>query len=211
MNVGRRVALYGRTSSSDSRQEVENQLGELRRFSAAQGWEIAGEYVDHESGSQADRSKFRRLFEDAAQGRFDVVLFWALDRLTREGARETLQYLNRLTEFGVAFRSFCEPYLDSYGMFKHPIIAILGTIAKQERTRIVERVRIGLSRARIHGTRSGKPVGRPKAVFRRDKIIQLRSEGKSWRKIARECRVGTTTVRRAYRLLVACPAREGSG
>lgn len=131
-----------------------------------------------------------------------MVLFWALDRLTREGARETLQYLNQLSEYGVAFRSFREPYLDSCGMFRDAIIAILGAIAKQERARMVERVRAGLSRARIHGTRSGKPVGRPKAVFRRDKIIELRSEGKSWREIASECRVGTTTVRRAYKLLV---------
>ncbi len=202
MNSGNRVAIYGRTSSSDGRQEVENQLGELRRFAAARGLEIVGEYVDRESGSHADRPEFRRLFEDAAQCRFDVVLFWALDRLTREGARETLQYLNRLGEHGVGFRSFCEPYLDSCGVFKDAIIAILGTIAKQERARIVERVRAGLSCARIHGTRSGKPVGRPKAVFRRDKIIELRSQGKSWRDIARECHVGTTTVRRAHKLLV---------
>jgi DNA invertase Pin-like site-specific DNA recombinase len=202
MNSGNRVAIYGRTSSSDGRQEVENQLGELRRFAAAKGWEIVAEYVDHESGSHAARPEFRRLFEDAAQRHFDVVLFWALDRLTREGARETLQYLNQLSEYGIAFRSFREPYLDSCGMFKEAIIAILGAIAKQERTRMVERVRAGLSRARIHGTRSGKPVGRPKAVFRRDKVVELRIRGKSWREIARECSVGTTTVRRAYKLLV---------
>jgi DNA invertase Pin-like site-specific DNA recombinase len=186
MNSGNRVAIYRRTSSSDGHQEVENQLGELRRFAAARG-EIAGEYVDDESGSHADRPEFRRLFDDAAQRHFDVVLFWALDRLTREGARETLQYLNRLGEYGVAFRSFSEPYLDSCGMFKDAIIAILGMIAKQERTRIVERVRAGLNRARIHGTRSGKPVDRPKAVFWRYKIIELRSQGKSWREIGVPC------------------------
>ena len=80
------------------------------------------------------------MMADAAQRQFDVVLFWALDRFTREGALETLQHLNWLGSYGVGFRSFTEPYLDSCGIFKDAVIAILGTIAKQERVRISERV-----------------------------------------------------------------------
>jgi DNA invertase Pin-like site-specific DNA recombinase len=99
----------------------------------------------------------------------------------------------------VGYRSFTEGYLDSCGMFKDAIIAILGVIAKQERVRISERVRAGLSRARAQGTRSGKPVGRPRAIFRRDQVMELRDQGKSWRQIAAECHAGVTTVRRACR------------
>ena len=58
------------------------------------------------------------MMADAAQHRFDVLVFWALDRLTREGALETLQYLNRLSSYGVGFGSFTEPYLDSCGIIK---------------------------------------------------------------------------------------------
>jgi hypothetical protein len=43
------------------------------------------------------------MLGDAAQRRFDVLLFWALDRLTREGALETLQYLNKLTGYASPF------------------------------------------------------------------------------------------------------------
>jgi hypothetical protein len=147
MNASNRVAIYGRVSSCDGRQEVENQLDELRRFAATQRWEIVIEYVDHESGGHADRPEFRRMLADSAQRRFDVLLFWALDRLTREGARETLQYLNQLSDYGVAFRSFREPYLDSCGMFKDAVIAILGAIAKQERARIsVPRLSVACTR-----------------------------------------------------------------
>lgn len=199
MNTASRAAIYGRVSSSDGRQEVENQLDELRRFVGTQGWELVGEYVDHESGSRADRPEFRRLFGDAAERRFDILLFWALDRLTREGALKTLQYLNQLSTYGVAFRSFREPYLDSCGAFSEAVIAILGTIAKQERSRISERVRAGLSRAQAQGTRSGRPVGRPRVVFRRDDAIELRRGGLSWRQIAANLHVGITTVRRACR------------
>jgi hypothetical protein len=53
-----------------------------------------------------------------------VVLFSALDRFTREGALETLKYLDQLSGYGVGYRSFTEPYLDSCGVFKDAIIAI---------------------------------------------------------------------------------------
>jgi DNA invertase Pin-like site-specific DNA recombinase len=194
-----RAAIYGRVSTADGRQEVENQLDDLRRFAATQSWAVAIEYVDHESGSHADRPEFRRMLEDAAQRRFDILLFWALDRLTREGALETLQHLNRLTGYGVAFRSFREPYLDSCGAFSDAVIAILGTIAKQERARISERVQAGMDRVKVQGTRSGRPVGRPRAVFRRDDAVELRKSGLSWRQIASKLKVGITTVRRVCR------------
>lgn len=45
-----RAAIYARVSMADGRQEVDNQLAELRRFAETQNWEIAEEYIDHESG-----------------------------------------------------------------------------------------------------------------------------------------------------------------
>ena len=191
------VAIYARVSTADGRQETENQLVQLRQFAETQGWEIVREYVDHDSGSRSDRPEFRRLFDDASRRKFDVVLFWSLDRFTREGSLETLQYLSQLGSYGVSFRSFTEAYLDSCGFFKDAIIAILGAIAKQERARISERVRAGLDRAKKRGTRSGNPIGRPKAIFRRDEARDLRKQGWSWSKIARRLGVGVTTVRRA--------------
>jgi len=192
----KRGALYGRVSTKDKGQEVENQLAELRRFAATQEWEIQAEYIDHDSGKNSDRPRFRRLFADAAQRRFDVVLFWSLDRLTREGALETLQHLNTLTSYGVGFRSFTEPYLDSCGIFKDAVIAILGTIAKQERVRTSERVRAGLNRAKEKGVK----LGRPRKILDRQRIIALRDVEKlSWPEIARRTGCGQGTVVRAYR------------
>ena len=76
-----RAALYTRVSTRDKGQETANQLHQLREFCAAQGWEIAREYEDHDSGGKADRPQFRAMMADAAQRKFDVLLFWALDRL----------------------------------------------------------------------------------------------------------------------------------
>lgn len=198
---GFRAAVYGRVSTSDGRQEVDNQLSELRRFASTQGWQIAGEYIDHESGGKADRAEFRRMFTEAAQRRFDLVLVWALDRLTREGVAETFEYIKRLTSHGVQFVSFTEEHFRTTGPAGELMIAVAAWIAKQERVRISERVRAGLSRARSQGTKSGKPVGRPKAILRRDHVLELRNQGTSWRQIARECGAGVTTVRRAYQSL----------
>jgi DNA invertase Pin-like site-specific DNA recombinase len=96
-----RTAIYARVSAD--RQETENQLAQMRRFVESQRWEIRGEYVDHETGKHADRKQFRSLFEAASRREFDVALFWALDRFTREGPLETLQHLNLLSNYGVAF------------------------------------------------------------------------------------------------------------
>ena len=57
---------------------------------------------------------------DAAQRRFDVLLFWALDRFSREGVIETLNYLQRLNSLGINWRSHTEQYLDSCGVFREP-------------------------------------------------------------------------------------------
>jgi DNA invertase Pin-like site-specific DNA recombinase len=96
-----RAALYTRVSTRDKGQDTANQLTQLREFCAAQGWPIVAEHEDHESGGKAERAQFRAMMTDAAQRRFDVLLFWALDRFTREGVSETHQYLNRLDDAGV--------------------------------------------------------------------------------------------------------------
>src|SRR5271167_474330 len=107
-----RVALYARVSTKD-RQDTENQTQQLREFCQRQGWQIVQEYIDHASGKRSDRPKFQQMLEAASKREFDVLLFWSLDRLTREGALATLRYLELLTQYGVGYRSFTETYLDS--------------------------------------------------------------------------------------------------
>lgn len=184
MNQIHDVAIYARVSTRD-RQEAENQLRELRAYSQKQGWRIVGEYVDRESGGKADRPQFRRLFDDAHRRKFDMVLFWALDRFSREGVLRTLTYLNDLESAGVQFKSYAERYIDSSGLFKEAILAILATLAKQERIRLSERVKAGLDRARSEGRRLGRPR-LPEAIV--SEIRQLHRQGVSKREIARRVR-----------------------
>src|SRR6266404_7413291 len=152
-----KIALYARVSTKDKGQETENQLVQLREFAAKQGWQITREYIDRETGSNSDRAEFQAMFADASKRKFDLLVFWSLDRLSREGVLETLQHLNRLTSYGVGYRSFTEQYFDSCGIFKDAVIAIIATVAKQERVRISLRVRAGLEVARAKGKRIGRP------------------------------------------------------
>jgi DNA invertase Pin-like site-specific DNA recombinase len=193
------AALYARVSTKNTRQDTENQLAQLRQFCEAQGWSITKEYVDHASGKRSDREQFQKLFEDASQRKFDVVVFWALDRFSREGVRETLNYLERLTNYGVNWRSFTEQYLDSCGIFRDAVLAILAAIAKQERIRLSERTLAGLARAR----KQGRVGGRPRLVRRRDQVAAHRAKGLSISEIAAKMNIPRTSVHRILKELAA--------
>jgi DNA invertase Pin-like site-specific DNA recombinase len=175
-----RVSVYSRVSTD--RQETQNQLRQLREFASTQGWTIVHEYVDVASGKSSDRQQFKALFAAAAKREFDLVLFWGLDRFSREGVFETLKHLQTLTGYGVGFRSYTEQYLDSCGMFKDAVISILAVVARQERVRLSERTLSGLARARAQG----RVGGRPKVVCDVHKLHRLRASGQSLAAIGKE-------------------------
>lgn len=134
------------------------------------------------------------MFEDASRRKFDLLLFWALDRLSRKGVLETLQHLNRLTAYGIAWRSFTEQFFDSCGPFREAVIAIMATLAKQERIKRSERTRAGLARVRA----AGKALGRPRMLNGEHaaRIAMLRAQGRSLRAISRELGISDHSVRR---------------
>jgi DNA invertase Pin-like site-specific DNA recombinase len=200
INTATRVALYARVSTKDKRQDTENQLVQLRQFTATQNWTIVGEYVDHATGKHSDREQFQRLFADASQRTFDLVLFWSLDMFSREGVRETLNHLQMLSSYGVGFRSFTEQYLDSCGIFKDAVLVILAVIAKQERVRLSERTLAGLETAR----RKGRVGGRPRLVLNRAKVLEMNSDGMTTREIGEELDISAASVCRILKTLTAC-------
>src|ERR1700693_2704474 len=98
------VALYARVSTKDGRQDCENQLIAVREYCGKQGWMMVAEYVDQETGGTSKRPHFQRMFADARARKFDMALFWSLDRLSREGVSSTLTHLERLIASGVNWR-----------------------------------------------------------------------------------------------------------
>src|SRR4051812_22711370 len=101
-----------------------------------------------------------------------------------------LNHLQRLSSFGVGYRSFTEQYLDSCGIFKDAVLSILATIAKQERIRLSERTMAGLEKAR----RQGRVGGRPRIVVDRAKVAELDADGMTTREIAEELGISAASV-----------------
>jgi DNA invertase Pin-like site-specific DNA recombinase len=184
-----KVAIYTRVSGKSNRQDAANQSLQLIEYCQRQGWQYV-EYTDRMSGTKADRQAFQQVFENARLKRIDLVLFWALDRFSREGVTETLNYLKVLDSYGVAWKSFTESYLDSTGMFREAVIAILAAVAKQEHARLSERVVAGLRRAK----REGKVLGRKRMIVDRDKIRAMHANGQSLRVIAAEIGISKSLV-----------------
>jgi DNA invertase Pin-like site-specific DNA recombinase len=100
-----------------------------------------------------------------------VLLLWASDRLTREGAYETMHYLKTLDGYGVRFRSYTESFLDATGPVRDLLIAIAGWLAQQEREKIRIRTLAGQARARAQG----KVIGRPRVAVDVPRLASLRA------------------------------------
>ncbi len=152
-----RCAIWARVSTDE--QDSGNQLAELRQWAARRGFEITAEYVaDGASAYRGEhRAQLASALSDARLGRYDVLLVWALDRLSREGVEATLGLLRRFREHGAAVWSLREPWTEtSDPRLAELLSSLFAWLAAEESRRRSERTRAGLDRRR----RAGLPVGR---------------------------------------------------
>jgi len=78
-----KVSIYSRTSTTD--QNPINQSIVLTDWVRQRGWEVVRVYEEQESAWKAGHQReLAKLLDDARKKRFDSVLVWALDRLSRE-------------------------------------------------------------------------------------------------------------------------------
>ena len=189
-----RVAIYGRVSTK--KQDEMNQILQLREFVGTQaGWTLEKEYIDRMSGAgKKERPQFQRMLTDASRRKFDLLLFWSLDRLSREGIVKTIAYLDQLRGWGVGWRSYTQPFLDTGNeMVNSIVLSVLAAVAKQERVTISERTRAGLQRALKAGHRLGRRPVRVDLLQAR----KLRAQGLGLRPVAGKLRISVNTLRNA--------------
>ena len=188
-----RCVIYSRVSTEE--QTTDNQLRQLREYADRQGWNIVEEIQDIASGGKSaeERQGLKKVFIMARQRKFDVLLFWSLDRFSREGSRKTLEYLTRLDSYHTKWHSYTEEYISSLGIFADAIISLMACLAKQERIRISERTKAGLARVKA----KGKVLGRPTDVIAdTEQIRELRQSGHSLSEIAKITGVSKTRIHR---------------
>lgn len=153
------VALYVRVSTADKGQDVKNQVNQLKEFCNKRGFTIFQIYQDNFTGSagRKERSGFDQLFKDARLKKFDTVIFWSLDRFTREGVYMTMTYLRQLNDYGVKFISLTEEYLSTENeLVGNILITVLSYFAELERKKISERTKASMQRLKEAGIRLGK-------------------------------------------------------
>jgi putative DNA-invertase from lambdoid prophage Rac len=186
-----RAAIYARVSTTD--QNCEMQLRDLREYCERRGW-TAEEYVDTGfSGAKVSRPALDKLMRDARRKEVDVVLVWKVDRWGRS-IRNLVDSVGELDRLGIRWIATTQNIdTDEHNPTSRLILHIMAAVAEYERELIRERVRAGMSTAKVRGKR----LGRPKACFDRTRAQDLKAKGFSLRSIARQLGVGKDTVAHA--------------
>jgi DNA invertase Pin-like site-specific DNA recombinase len=192
----KRVALYARVSTDG--QTVENQLEELRDVAKRHGWEIVHTFKDQGiSGTKGrdERPAFNKLLEAIARKEVDMVAAWSVDRLGRS-LQHLVPFLADLQAKGIGL-FLLRQGLDTTTPSGRAMFQMLGVFAEFEAAMIRERVRAGVARAKRKGTKSGRPIGRPKLDPKREAVVRKSlAAGAGILKVARTVGVGTGTVAR---------------
>jgi putative DNA-invertase from lambdoid prophage Rac len=153
-----KCCIYCRVSTSE--QELVNQVMALTEWAHQRGLDVVQVYHEEESAWRAGHQReLSRLVVDARKRKFQVVLVWALDRLSREGSAAILGIVSKLSRYGVKVLSYQESWTEAPGELGELLFAIAGWVARMESQRRSERTKAGLARARVQGKRLGRPPG----------------------------------------------------
>ena len=108
--------IYTRISTEH---QTDNQVEQLTEYANKQNWNIVEIVSETASGGKSvnERQGLKKVFDMAHKKQFDVLLFWSLDRFSREGSRKTLEYLTKLDNCNVKYHSYTEQYISSLGIF----------------------------------------------------------------------------------------------
>jgi len=200
----KRAALYVRAGADG--QTTAHQRRELKAVAARRGWDIVKFYDD--SGvcgakGRERRSGWNNLLEDANSGRFDVVMAWSIDRLGRS-LGDLVNGLQNLHNARVDL-FLREPRLDTTTAAGRAMFEMCRVFAEFERSMKVVRVTDGMVLAKTNGTRSGKPIGRPRISSDVEQRIRKElSAGYGILKVAAMVGVSSSPVQRVKKTMEGC-------
>lgn len=154
-----RVALYTRVSTEDQAKEgfsLDAQLERLRFYAKAQGWAIAGEYIDEgHSGRTTKRPEYARMMLE--RPKWDTLLVLKMDRIHRN-SRNFMAMMDELRRENKEFASVTES-LDTSTAMGRFVMDIIQRIAQLESDQIGERTYVGMEqKAKTRAGNLGKPA-----------------------------------------------------
>jgi site-specific DNA recombinase len=152
-----RVALYVRVSTEEQAAHgfsIAGQIERLEAYALSQRWQVLPPYVDDGySGKDLNRPAMQRLLADAKQKKFDLLLVFKIDRISRN-VGDLIKLGEHLNSIGVGLRSATEPF-DTTNSSGKLLFNMLGSFAQFERELIGERTRLGLRRRKREGKWNG--------------------------------------------------------
>lgn len=140
-----RVAIYPRVSGHEQEDNysIPEQIDRMKKYCEVKDWIVYKIYTDSGySGSNIERPGLQSLIKDAESGKFDMVLVYKLDRLSRS-QKDTLYLIEDVFDkHNIFFTSITENFDTSTPTGK-AFLGILAVFAQFEREQIRERTMIG--------------------------------------------------------------------
>ena len=185
-----KVAIYVRVSTQH--QTTENQLVELHEVCDRNDWEIVEEYNETISGTKGinERTELNRLLIDASRKKFSKVVVWSVDRVGRS-MKHLVTVLSQLKDLGCDIYSYKQA-IDTSTTMGSSFFHMVGIFAELENNMRAERQRIGIKRALENGAKFGRKTKLDEATI--STISDMRKQGQSIRKIAKQVNLGIATV-----------------
>lgn len=190
-----KAVIYRRVSTEEQAKEgysIGAQETMCKAFLKSQSWDLVDIYTDEGvSAKDTNRDSLKRMLSDAKLNKFDVIVVYRLDRLTRS-VKDLYDLLETIETHGVKFKSVTEPY-DTTTAAGKLFITLVAALAQWERENLAERVKFGMDQMFLEGKRPGAkmPYGYTKQgeliedeVKILHKLRELYMEGNGFRAVA---------------------------
>ena len=163
MHSRKKCAIYCRVSTEEQATmgySLDEQERLLREASVTMDYEVVDIYCDRGiSGKNIQgRPEMQRMLKEAQEGKFDVVLCWKVNRLTRN-LLDLLEMANLLEKYNVGIKSYSEPFETETPQGKL-LFQMMAAVGEFERGTISQNVKMGLlARAREGKWNGGAVLG----------------------------------------------------
>ena len=155
-----KCAIYVRVSTDEQANRgysLAAQVDQIKSFIKNQGWAALEIYSDDGySAKNRNRPALKRLLDDASEKRFDVVLAYKIDRLSRR-LKDLIEIVEELSHYEVGFKSITE-LIDTTTPEGRLMFHQFGSFAQYERELIGQRTRMGMLKRFKEGKWYGGPA-----------------------------------------------------
>lgn len=177
------AVIYARCSTDESRQDVENQLKELRRYCDAYGWNYT-EVAEYCSGFKEPQPKLQVVLDQVRRKQYQAFLVFSLDRFSRQHPSKVNALLDQVVyQYGCRFITLQEGLDSQNEMVWHVVRPLFAYFANIFSRNLSEKIRFGIKTKKAKGQYQG---GRPRKSVLIDRLKQIRlaHPGYGWVRLA---------------------------